>query len=80
MMAKEVFFDSSSSSKGCPDQSMFISHLFGIYGQPGVPMDFWLLTFFHAVVAIPVHIIILRARSRDGYTSLFSKEGYPSDN
>ncbi len=39
-------------------------------------MDFWLLTIAHAVVAIPVHVIILRARSTTGYTSLFSKEGY----
>ncbi len=55
---------------------MHLSPLFAIYGQPGVPMDFWLLTFFHALVAIPVHIIVIRARSKSGYTSLFSKDGY----
>ena len=55
---------------------MFLSPLFAMYGQPGIPMDFILLTFFHAVAAIPVHIIIVRARSTDGYTSFYSKEGY----
>ncbi len=49
---------------------------FSFYGHPGVPMDFWLLTFFHALVAIPVHIIVLRARSKTSYTSFYSKEGY----
>ncbi len=49
---------------------------FAIYGQPGVPQDFLLLTFFHALVAIPVHIIVLRARKTSNYTSLFSKQGY----
>ena len=55
---------------------MFSSSLFAIYGQPGVPMDFQLLTLFHALIAIPVHIIVFRARSRDGYKSLFSKAAY----
>ncbi|ABX08573.1 hypothetical protein [Prochlorococcus marinus] len=55
---------------------MHLSTLFAMYGQTGVPMDFLLLTFFHALVAIPVHIIIIRARATDGYTSFYSKEGY----
>ena len=56
---------------------MFSSILFAMYGQPGViPGDFFLLTFFHALVAIPVHIIVYRARSKSGYRSFFSKEGY----
>ena len=55
---------------------MFLSNLFAMYGQPGVPMDFWLLTFFHAVVAFPVHVIVFRARSKTGYKSFYSKEGY----
>ncbi len=50
--------------------------LFAMYGQPGVPMDFLLLTFFHALAAIPVHLIVLRARRTSGYSSYFSKDGY----
>ena len=57
-------------------ESMHLPSFFAIYGQPGVPMDFWLLTLFHVLVAVPVHIIVFRARSTDGYTSLFSKDGY----
>ncbi len=55
---------------------MLQASLFAIYGQPGVPMDFLLLTLFHALVAIPVHIIVFRARAKSNYTSLFSKDGY----
>ena len=39
-------------------------------------MDFQLLTLFHALVAIPVHVIVFRARAHDGYKSLFAKDGY----
>ena len=55
---------------------MLTSTLFAIYGQPGVPMDFWLLTIAHAVIGGPLVINILRARSMSGYTSLYSKAGY----
>ncbi len=55
---------------------MMQANLFAMYGQPGIPMDFMLLTFFHFVVALPVHIIILRARAKSGYTSFYSKAGY----
>ena len=59
-----------------PFEPLHSLNLFAMYGQPGIPMDFFLLTFFHALAAIPVHIIILRARAKDGYTSLYSKEAY----
>jgi len=60
---------------------MFSTPLLAMFGKPGViPMDFFLLTFFHAVVAIPVHIIVYRARAKSGYRSLFSKEGYTIKN
>tara|TARA_B100001250_G_scaffold405800_1_gene423840 strand:- start:628 stop:807 length:180 start_codon:yes stop_codon:yes gene_type:complete len=55
---------------------MLSLNYFAIYGQPGVPMDFLLLTFFHALIAIPVHVIVFRARAKDGYTSFYSKDGY----
>ena len=56
---------------------MLSQGLLAMYGQPGtIPGDFLLLTFFHALIAVPVHIIILRARLKTGYKSLFSKEGY----
>ena len=60
---------------------MVLSPLFAMLGKPGViPMDFFLLTFFHAVIAIPVHIIVIRARAKSGYRSLFSKDGYTIKN
>ncbi len=58
---------------------MSLAPLFAIYGQPGVPLDFWLLTVAHAVIGIPLVITIMRARSVSGYTSFYSKEGYPVD-
>ncbi len=57
-----------------------MNSFFAIYGQPGIPLDFQLLTFFHALIAIPVHLIVLRARAKDAYYSFFSKEGYTIKN
>ena len=54
--------------------SMHLSTLFAMYGQPGIPWDFYLLTFFHALFAIPVHIVLFRWRAKDGYTSFYAKD------
>ncbi len=59
---------------------MPLTQLFGIYGQPGVPLDFWLITVVHALIGIPLVVTIFRARASTGYTSFYSKEGYPVDN
>ena len=55
---------------------MYLHNIFAMYGQPGIPGDFLLLTFFHALVAIPVHILVLRYRAKTGYKSLFAKDRY----
>ena len=58
---------------------MSLQPLFGIYGQQGVPMDFLLLNLAHVLIGVPLVVNIMRARSATGYTSLYSKDGYPSD-
>ena len=55
---------------------MHLSPLFAFYGQAGVPWDFYLLTFFHALLVIPVHIILFRWRAKDGYNSFYAKDVY----
>lgn len=55
-------------------ESMHLSPLFAMYGQPGIPWDFYLLTFFHALFAIPVHIVLFRWRAKEGYTSYYAKD------
>ena len=52
--------------------------LFAMYGQPGIPWDFFLLTFFHALFVIPVHIVLFRWRAKDGYSSFYAKDIYPA--
>ena len=57
-------------------KAMSLTPLFAIYGQPGVPMDFFLLTFFHALFVIPFHIVLFRWRANSGYTSFYAKDYY----
>ncbi len=64
-------------SKGSPLlKAMSLTPLFAIYGQPGVPMDFMLLTLFHALFVIPFHIVLFRWRAKSGYTSFYAKDYY----
>jgi hypothetical protein len=64
-------------SKGYPCfKAMSLTPLFAIYGQPGVPMDFLLLTLFHALFVIPFHIVLFRWRAQSGYTSYYAKDYY----
>ena len=59
---------------GKPTEEMLLSNFFAMYGQPGVPWDFYLLTFFHALFVIPVHIVLFRWRAQEGFTSFYAKD------